>query len=182
MNKHLKKVVLTGIMSALAIVLIAIFRFPIIPAAPYLIYEPGDMPILIVSFLLGPLYGLCMTIVVSILQMIVFNASDGWVGCLMHIIATGAFSVTAGLIYRKVHSFKGAIIALVSGTLVMTAIMVPANLYFTVNFYKVPFDVVLIGLPTTTIPFNFIKAGINSVLTIIIYKSISKVIHKFGWL
>lgn len=96
----------------------------------------------------------------------------------MHMIATGAFVITAGLIYKKLRSLKGAIAALVAGTLAMTLVMIPVNLIIQANFYGVPFDVVKSMIVPVLILFNLIKAGTNSVITLIVYKTISKIIHK----
>lgn len=177
MKFSVKKMVTMAVLSALSIVLMLIIRVPIIPAAPYLIYEPADVPIFIGTFLFGPLAGLAMTVVVSAIQATMLSP-DGWVGFVMHVAATGTFVVTAGLIYKKVHKLKGAIIALVAGTLAMTLIMIPVNMIIQPLVYGYPLEAVKSLIVPVLIPFNLIKAGVNSVITLIIYKSISKVVHK----
>lgn len=180
MKIGVNKMVKMAVLSALSIVLMLIIRFPIIPAAPFLIYEPADVPILVGTFLFGPIEGLVITFVVAFIQAFSVNASDGLVGFLMHIIATGTFVLVAGLIYRKVHSIKGAIVALIAGVLGMTLIMIPSNLFFTVKFYGVPYETVVKMLPTAIIPFNLIKAGINAVVVLLIYKPIGKFLRASG--
>lgn len=166
-----------GMLAALSVVLLlSPLRFPIIPAASFLIYEPADVPILIGSFLFGPFAGVLVTIVVSLIQGIVLNPEGGWVGIVMHIIATGTLVIVSGTIYKKLHTLKGAIIGLIAGSLSMTLIMIPSNLFFTVNFYKVPYDTVVAMLPTAIIPFNLIKAFINSALTMALYKSLGRLL------
>lgn len=177
MKTNVKKIATMGVLTALSIVLMYVIRFPIIPAAPYLKYEPADIPMLIGAFLFGPLAGLAVTVVEATIQTLLF-AEGGWVGLVMHIIATGAFVITAGLIYKKMHDRKGAIIGLACGTLAMTLIMIPLNLIIQPNFYGVPIETVKSLLIPAIIPFNLIKAGLNSVVTFIVYKSISKVFHK----
>lgn len=177
MKLGVKKMVTMAILAALSIVLMVLIKFPIIPAAPYLIYEPADVPILIGAFLFGPLAGLAVTVVVSGIQAMAFSA-DGWVGFVMHVMATGTFVTTAGLIYRKCHSRKGAIAALAAGTLAMAAVMVPVNLIIQPRFYHMSYDFVKGMILPVIIPFNLIKAGLNSIITMIVYKSISRVVHK----
>lgn len=172
------KMVKIGMLSALSLVLMLLVRFPLIPAAPYLEYEPADVPIMIAGFMFGPLYGLVATLVVSLVQALTVSAGAGPVGFIMHVIATGAFVVTASSIYKRVHTLKGAIIGLIAGTLAMTLIMIPTNLIIQPNFYGVPYDAVVALLPTALIPFNIIKAGINSILTMLIYKSLRKVFDR----
>ena len=177
MKFGVKKMVTMAVLAALSIVLMLLIRFPIIPAAPYLIYEPADVPILVGTFLFGPLAGLAITFVTSAIQATLLSA-DGWVGFIMHIIATGTLITVSGLIYKKIHTLKGAVVALVAGTVAMTLIMIPVNLVIQPNFYGVPYDTVKSMIIPVLIPFNLIKAGLNSVITLIVYKTISKVVHK----
>lgn len=178
MKFSVKKLVTMAVLAALSIVLMLFIKFPIIPSAPYLIYEPADVPILIGSFLFGPLSGLAITVIVSLIQTFTSSSGHGLVGFFMHVVATGAFVITAGLIYRKFHHVKGAIVALAAGTLAMTAVMIPVNLIIQPNFFGVPIDTVKGLLIPAIIPFNLIKAGLNSVLTFVVYKRISKIVHK----
>lgn len=169
------KIVKMAMLCALSIIFMLLIRFPLIPSAPFLEYEPADMPILIGAFLYGPLSGLVITVVVSIIQAITVSAASGWIGLVMHIISTGTFVVIAGLIYKKFHTFLGAIIAAVCGCLCMTLIAIPLNLIFTVKFLGVPYDVVKGMIPTAIIPFNIIKSGINSIIGLIVYKTITHI-------
>ncbi len=171
-----RKMATMAILSALSIVLMLLIKFPLILAAPYLIYEPADVPILIGSFLFGPLSGLLITVVVSAIQALM--SPDGVVGFVMHVIATGTIVVTAGLIYKIMHSRKGAIVALVAGTLAMALIMIPVNLVIQPRFYGIPIETVKSLLIPAIIPFNLLKAGLNSLLTFIVYKAVSKVVNR----
>lgn len=180
MNKTLSRITLAGVMCALSLALVALIRFPIIPVAPFLIYEPGDIPIIIASFALGPIIGIAMTFVVALLQAIIFNANDGWFGFVMHMLATGMLLVVASLIYRRFNSLAGAIIGLICGVVAMTLIMIPANLILSPIFYGMPRQAVMALLPTAIIPFNLIKAGINATFTAVIYKSVIYLIKKYN--
>ena len=177
MKFGVRKMVTLGVLAALSIVFMTVVKFPIIPAAPYLIYEPADVPILVGTFLFGPLSGLAITFVVAAIQATAFS-TDGLVGFVMHMLATGTFVIVAGLIYKKFHNIKGAIAALTAGTLSMTVMMVFANLIIQPYFYGVPYDAVKAMVVPALIPFNLIKAGVNSVITLVVYKAISKIVHK----
>ena len=179
MKIGVRKMVVLAVLAALSVVLMQFIRFPIIPAAPYLIYEPADIPMLIGSFVYGPISGFLITIVVSAIQATLFS-TDGIVGFVMHVIASGTFVIVSGLIYKRFHSLKGAIAALVVGTICRALVMIPTNLIIQTNFYGQPYDLVKSMIVPAIIPFNLLVAGINSVVTIIVYKSISKVIGKFG--
>ncbi|AZR72720.1 ECF transporter S component [Anoxybacter fermentans] len=168
-----------AILSAFSIILVTLIHFPIIPSAPFLEYDPADVPILIGTFMYGPLAGLMITIVVSFIQAVTVSAGSGWVGFVMHVIATGTLVLVAGSIYKKKHTFVGAIIALVAGSLSMTLIMIPANLFFTVKFWGIPYEVVKGMLLPAIIPFNLIKSFANSVITVLIYKSIANILRSY---
>ena len=58
--------------------------------------------------------------------------------------------------------------------------MIPLNLIFTVRFLGVPREAVMAMLLPTIIPFNLIKAGINSVVTFVVYKSVSRAVVKLS--
>lgn len=175
MRNKTNKIVKMAMLCALSIVLMMLIRFPIIPAATFLEYEPADIPILIGGFLYGPLSGLVLTIAVSLLQAVTVSASSGWVGFIMHVISTGAFVLTASCIYKKYRTNLGATIALILGCLCMTLVAIPSNLFFTVHFWGMQYNVVKGMLPTAIIPFNIIKSGINSVVAIVVYKAIEHV-------
>lgn len=177
MKNETNKTVKLAMLSALSIVLMLLIRFPIIPSAPFLEYEPADVPILIGGLLYGPLSGLILTIAVSLIQAATVSASSGWVGLVMHIISTGSFVLVASIIYKKFHTNLGASIAFVLGSLCMTLVAIPSNLFFTVRFWGTPYAAVKVMIPTAIVPFNLIKSGINSVFAFIVYKAVVHLFH-----
>jgi riboflavin transporter FmnP len=174
MNNKTNKLVRIAVLSALSIVLVMHVKFPIIPSAPFLEYEPGDVLMLVAAFMYGPVAGLLMTVIVSTIQAFTVSAAAGWVGLVMHVIATGTFVVVSGVIYRKFHTFKGAFAALAVGSICMILVMVPSNLFFSVKFYGIPYDAVIAMLPTAILPFNLIKSLANSLLVVLVYKPLSR--------
>ncbi|WP_304509596.1 ECF transporter S component [Anaerotignum sp.] len=162
-----------AMLAAISVVLVAVIHFPLIPAAAFLEYDPADIPILIGAFAFGPMAGVLLVIVVSVIQGFTVSAGGGIIGIVMHIIATGACVVVAGSIYKKNKSRKTAIAALVAGALVQTAIMVIMNMILTPLFMNVSLETVIAMLVPAIIPFNLLKAGINCTATFILYKSIS---------
>lgn len=166
-----------GMLIAISIVLVSIVHFPIFPAVAFLEYDPADIPILIGTFAFGPAGGLVMTVITSVIQGVTVSAQSGLYGILMHIIATGAFVLAAGAIYRGKKSKSRAIIALAVGVLAMTAVMIPANLFITPYFMGAPRAAIISLLPFI-VGFNFVKAGINAVVTFFLYKRISNFLHR----
>lgn len=162
---------------AISIVLVYLVHFPIFPAVAFLEYDPADIPILIGTFAFGPVAGILLTIVTSVLQGLTVSAQSGLYGILMHVIATCTLSCVAGLIYRKNKTKKGAIIGLLCGTLAMVIVMGCANLVITPLFMGTTVDVVISLMPFI-LAFNAVKAGINSIVTFILYKRISPFLHR----
>lgn len=167
------RMVKLGLLTALSLLMMLI-RFPLF--LPFLEYDMADVPILIGTFLYGPWWGLLLTLAVCILQGVTVSAGSGVVGMLMHLFATGAFVVVAGLIYRRFHTFKGALMALVCGSLTMIAMMIPLNLIFTGYFMGTPITTVKALLLPAIIPFNAVKSFGNSLITLLLYKSVGKVL------
>lgn len=172
-SESIRKLVRMGVLSALAVALVVFIRFPLLPAAPFLEYDPADIPILITAFLYGPGSGLVVTVVVSVIQGLTVSAQSGWVGILMHILSSGANCVTAGLIYRRNRTRKGAVIALITGALVSVVVMVGCNLVFTPIFLGQQLKTVVEMLVPVIIPFNLLKTGVNAIITYLVYKAIS---------
>lgn len=165
-----------GVLAAMSVLLVYLIHFPIFPAAPFLEYDPADIPILIGTFMFGPLGGLVVTAVSCILQGVTVSSASGIIGILMHFFATGSFVLVAGNIYKRNRTRKGAVIALVSGAITMTVTMVLWNLVMTPIFMGTPREAVVALLVPAIIPFNLVKAGANSVVTFIVYKSVSRIL------
>lgn len=171
-SQSTRKLTVMGMMAAISVLLVYLIRFPLLPAAAFLEYEPADIPIYICTFLYGPLSGFVLTIIVSLVQGVTVSAGSGIIGIVMHIFSTGSFALIAGFLYRRKKDTKTAIISLLAGIIVMTVMMCILNLILTPIFMGVPRDAVLQMIVPIIIPFNLLKAGINSLVTLITYKKI----------
>ena len=165
-----------AMMIAISCVLVLLIRIPF-PPAPFLVYDPADIPIYIATFAFGPVAGLVVTLIVSLIQAFALGG-DGVYGFIMHFAATGMFALVAGLIYSKHKTKKNAVVAIIAGILVMTLVMCVANYFVTSAFMGVPKQAIVAMLPTVVIPFNLLKGGINGFVTFLIYKRISGFLHK----
>ena len=179
-RSNTKRLVMMAVLAALSIVFVAIIHFPIFPAAPFLEYDPADIPVLIGAFAFGPLAGICITLVASIIQGLTVSAGSGLYGIIMHIIATGVYVLVAANIYKHKKTKKGAALALVIGVICAVAVMAGANMIITPLFMGVPASAVQQMLLPVIIPFNLIKLGVNGIITFLVYKRCSMLISKFG--
>ena len=172
-SKYTFKITTIGILTGLSVVLVFLVRFPIFPAAPFLEYDPADIPILLAAFAFGPIAGITSTIIASIIQGITVSSHSGIYGIIMHILSTGSYVLVAGLIYRAKRDRFGGCFGLLVGVVVSAIVMAIANLIITPLFMGVPVEAVKQMLIPVVIPFNLLKSGINGVIVFAIYKPIS---------
>lgn len=179
MKLTVKKITTLAMLAAMAYIVMAFIRIPLMPAAPFLEYDPKDIFFVIAGFLFGPLESLVIIVLVCLIEMVTVSTS-GPIGLLMNVIASACFVIPAALIYKKKKSLTFAVIGLAAGVLCMTGSMVLWNWLISPLYMGVPQEVIVPMLPTVFAPFNLIKAGINMALTLIIYKPISAILHKSG--
>ena len=172
---NVKKLVLLSMLSALAYVVVLVF--PRIEVAGFLRYEPKDVIVVTGGFLLGPGAAVISSVLVALLEM--FTISDtGPIGCLMNALSTCSFALTASIIYKKKHTLWGAGLGLTAGSIAMVAVMLLWNWAITPLYMKVPRPVVEAMLLPVFLPFNAVKAGLNSGLTLALYKPLTSALSK----
>ena len=167
-----KQLVTMALMCAISI-LLSFIEFPIMPAASFLKLDIALVPSAVVGFAFGAGPG----VLVGIVSAVAHGAITGnWVGCLMNIIVALAYIIPASAIYKRNRTFKGAVIGLVVSTVCLVVGAIVANLIVDPVFYGMPFDTVAGLIVPAILPFNIIKGVVVSVLTALVYKSISNLI------
>ncbi|MBM6867427.1 ECF transporter S component [Collinsella tanakaei] len=167
-----KQLVTMALMCAVS----ALFMFvqiPIIPAAPFLTYDPSFVPAMVAGFAYGPGAGVAVGVLAAVIHALM---TGDWVGALMNIVACVCYVVPAALIYRRRHTYTGAIVGLVLGIVAATAASVVANLTIGVWFWYGTPDAIMPLMVPAVIPFNLVKTALNSVLTLVVYKAVSNLI------
>lgn len=175
-NLSYKRLATMAVLTALSVVLFMVFRTPLFAAVPFLVYEAADVGLMVAGFALGPSAGLLVTAVVCALQA-PLHPEGGWFGAVMHFISSGALVAVSSLVYSRKRTRRGAYIALAAGAAAMVGVMIPANLILTPRFYNLPISAVTSVLGWI-VAFNVLKAGINAVITAVIYKPISRFIKE----
>lgn len=167
-----KQLVTMALMCAIAI-LLSFVEFPILPSASFLKLDVALVPSAVVGFA----YGAGPGVLVGIVSAVAHGAITGnWVGCLMNIIAALAFIIPASAIYKRNRTFKGAVIGLVVSTIAFIVVEIVANLVVDPTLYGMPFEAVAALIVPAILPFNIIKGVVVSILTGLVYKSISNLI------
>ena len=160
-------------------VVFSYIHFPIIPAAPYLEYEASSIPILIGTFVFGPLGGLIIAVLSILIHDMIAGFSSGPWGMVMHIISAGTLVLVAGFIYRGGKSRLRALVAILAGILAVTAIMIPSNLIITPIYSGAPLKAIQAMILPIIVPFNLICGAITGVVTFFAYKLVSPFLHKW---
>ncbi len=180
MDKKILRTVQLAMLTAVSIVLLYLVRVPLIPSAPFLEYDMADVPVLIGSMLFGPAAGTLTLLAVCLIQALTLSASSGWIGFLMHFISSFTLLIVAAAIYKKGNfNIKSLTIGLFFGSIAMTVIMIPLNLIFTGIFLGAGTKVVVSMLIPAIIPFNLLKAGINSIVAIIVFIPLKKILQRY---
>ena len=181
-NNTLYKMVSTSMMCALAVVLMFVVRFSLLPNAKFLEYDMGDIPVILSTLFINTPAGFIVLFFVSLIQSLTVSATSSWQGFIMHILSTGSYIIILSLFTKKNDDAKKMISGLAVSTVALTLIMIPLNLIFTPLYLNVPVEAVAELLLPAIIPFNFIKGIINSFLIILLYKPLKLILQKSNML
>ena len=173
---NVKKMVLIAMLSAIAYLLVSLIRIPVVI---FLSYEPKDVVITIGGFLLGPMTSFLISLLVALVEMVTIS-STGPIGCLMNLLSSAAFASTAAFFYKRKRAMSGAILGLIAGSVAMIVIMLLWNWLITPLYMGVPREQVVSMLIPVFLPFNALKAGFNSALTLMLYKPLVAALRKTG--
>lgn len=169
-----RKLALLGMFSALAFVVMMVGRIPIVM---WLKYDPKDVVIAFAGLLFGPVSGLAVSLVVSLVEMV--SVSDtGIIGMVMNVLSTCSFVCVAAFVYSRRRTLGGAVLGLVSGVLLMTAAMLLWNYLITPLYMNQPREQVAALLVPMFLPFNLFKGSLNAALTLLLYKPVVRALRR----
>ena len=179
-----------GLLSAMAVILFYIE----IPVVAFYKLDLSTLPAILAGFAMGPWQGLAVIIIKNLVHML--GTSTACVGELADILMSCAFVIPASLIYRRQKSRKGALKAMLLGSVAMVIVSVLVNYFILIPAYQVlmnlPLDVI-IGMGQAvfsfidntvklvifiTAPFNILKAVVLSFVTYLLYKRVSPLLHQ----
>ena len=174
-----KELTTLAMLTAIAYALVATVRIPIVL---FLKYEPKDVVITIGGFLMGPGAVLASSFVVALIEMFTISET-GIIGCIMNLLSTCSFAFTAAYVYKRRHTMAGAIAGLVTGTVVMVTTMLLWNYLITPLYMTGTSRSDMAGmLVPVFLPFNLLKAGLNSACILLLYKPLVVSLRKAGLL
>lgn len=166
------------------------FEIPLPFAPSFYEIDFSEVPILIGSFVMGPVAGVVMEFVKIMLKLLLKGTWTFGVGDLGNFLIGCSFIVPTSIIYRKMRSNKGMIIACISGTLCLMIIGAVLNYFLLLPFYSqfIPIDqIIQLGAAVNAfvydmkslvlwavVPFNALKGVLVSILTILLFKRVQK--------
>lgn len=155
-------------------------QFPILPAVPFLKFDFSDAFILICAYALGPVAGIIAGVMKEVIYGIAFTGS-AFVGEIANIIILIPFILIPSIMYKKHKGIKSVLFWLAVACVVRTIWSIPVNLLLNFPaimgfnwelgmsmFWKVWYWATL---------FNLIKNIILAVVVMLLYKSVSRLIH-----
>lgn len=178
MKFSVKKMATLAMLAAVSYLLVFLVRIPVIL---FLKYEPKDVAVTVGGFLFGPLPAFLISLLVSLVEMVTISET-GPIGALMNLLSTCSFACTAAFIYKKNRSLSGAIWGLAWGSLAMVATMMLWNWLVTPLYMGVSRAAVEALLLPAFLPFNVLKAGLNSLLVMAVYKPLVTALRRVGLL
>ena len=159
----------------------------------FLKIDISDLTALLGGISLGPMAGITIAFLKNLLQFITGMSTTGGVGEFANFLIGGSFVFTVSYIYSKKRNVSGVIIGLISGIIIMTIVGCIANYFIILPFYatigwsidavvsmgaainpaidsKMNFIIWMIA------PFNILKSGLMSLLTLPMYKKTEKIL------
>lgn len=190
-----KKMICIAMMSAIAIVIYYLdFPVPLMPS--FIKLDLSNVVSLFAGFTLGPAAGVIVCLIKNVIHLVIkgFGTTMG-IGDIFDFVTSAVFALSAGLVYRKIHTKKGAVIGCIVGTAAYTLISLPLNYFIVYPIYAKAFggmeaiisaynailpgtDNLFSALCIFNLPFTLVKGILCSLVTILIYKPLITALRK----
>ena len=174
-----------------------LLRTPLPLMPPFMDFDLASLPEIIGGFALGPLAAVGIIIVKIIVKLALMGTNSMFTGEICNVILSLVYVLPAVWIYHHHKSKRSAEIGMVCGTILCAVAAVFTNLCIIIPFYANlygmqmediiamcqavnpyvtnPLMLAVLGI----IPFNFIKRGVESILTMLLYKKISPLMKQY---
>ncbi len=199
-NPNIKRMIIIAMLSAIAVVLM-LFEFPIGFLPGFYKLDFSELPVIIGAFALGPVAGLTIELIKITLSLVIHGTSSVFVGEFANFLIGSSFIIPASFLYLLRRNKKSAIVGLSIGTLAATIVGGVLNAFVLLPKYaqlmgpdmQLNYDQTMSylisegtkvnssiqGLSSFILfgvtPFNLIKYGMVSIITVVIYKRISRI-------
>ena len=191
---NVRNMVQIAMLSAIATVLM-LFEIPLWFAPSFYEIDLSEVPVLIGAFAMGPAAGAIIELIKILLNFVINGTITGGVGEAANFVLGCMLVVPAAVFYKRKKSKRNALIGMVIGTVLLTIVGCLLNVYVLLPAYAAAF-----GMPIDTLvgmgaavntnitnlftfailavaPFNILKGVVVSIITLIIYKPLSHILH-----
>lgn len=168
-----RRLVLISLLAATSFMLMYVLQIPLVPAAPYLKWDPSDLPNVLGGFMLGPAAAIVIALLKSLLFLI-FKGSEGPIGAAMAFFSGAALAAGAAWIYRRWPSRWGVALGLLIGTLLLGVTMAAVNYYWALGAWGIPQSARLATVKTIILPFNLWRGILSSAIIYPLYSALRR--------
>jgi len=192
-RRTIRRITAAAIMTAMAVVLMYLeIALPLMP--PFLKFDFSEVPVLIGAFALGPVYGVVIELLKNLIHLPV-TATSG-IGEFSNFITGSIYVFSAGMIYKKFRTRKGAIAGMLIATALLALVAAPFNYFITLPLYGKILNFsteAIVGMSAAVnpliknkislilyafVPFNLFKGFVVAFITFWVYKPISRIINE----
>ena len=188
-----RKIVVTGVFSAMAAVLM-VLEFPVPFAPPFYGLDFSEIPALIGAFAYGPVAGVMIEFLKILIKLVMKTSSTAFVGELANFVVSCMLVLPASILYLVKKSRRQAILGAAAGTLLMTVFGTAFNAVYLLpkfaQMYGMPLEAIIemgaaihpsihsvTALAVMCVaPLNLLKGSLVSLVTVLVYKKLSPVL------
>lgn len=191
-----KAIALIGMLGGMAGILM-LFRTPLPFMPPFMDFDLASLPEMIGGFALGPVAAVFIVLVKILVKLAIVGTNSMFTGEISNIILSLAYVLPAVLIYDHHKSKRSAITGMLCGSCICALTAVFTNILiiipFYVNLYGMNMNDIIMMCQAVNpyvsntvmlallgiIPFNLMKCGAASLITMLLYKKISPLMKHF---
>ena len=185
----------TAIFACMAGVLMLV-EIPLFFAPGFYKMDLSELPIMLCTFYLGPVAGVVAELIKVCIKLLLKGTTTAFVGDFANFAVGCSFVLPASIVYHAKPSRKSALTGMIVGTLIMTVFGSAFNAIYLLPKFSALFGMpmeAIIGMGTkvnsainsvstlvlfAVVPFNLLKGAVVSLLTFLLYKRISPILHR----
>lgn len=192
-NTRVRYIVKIGLLSALSVI-VMLFEFPLVFIAPsFYELDLSEAVIMMGGFAMGPLAAAIMEFVKNVLNVLINGTTTGFVGEFANFVTGCCLTVPAAIVYKYRKSLKGALVGMAIGIVSLAIVGGLINYYIMLPMYSsfMPLDAIIDAGAAITgfirdkftfvlfavVPFNIVKGLLCSIIALLLYKRLSKILH-----
>lgn len=179
-----RRIAMYALLTALSMAL-SLISLPLIPAAPFLKYDPSGIVVLLASLLYGPTATFCVGIL-GFLPHFLTNP----IGAIINVCITLTFALPVAFAARKQRktmstkqadkplAYRTLVTWLTIGAVLAVVVALVLNVFATPLYAKMTVQQVAVMILPILLPFNLLKCVIDVCCTVVLYKPIRSLLTR----